>query len=69
MCVHHAFVGFGQSLVLVHLPPFGGSLGLDDDRAAMLVSALGVSNFIGRFIYPALAQVSINILYAKFNYG
>ena len=50
-------MAFGQSIVYVHLPAFGNSIGLDDDRAAILVSAVGISNFLGRFVFASVAQV------------
>ena len=55
-------MGFGQSIVFVHLPAFGNSIGLDDDKAALLVSAVGISNFVARFVYAAIAQVGSTAL-------
>ena len=44
-------------MVLVHLPAYGGTLGFSEDASAMLLSTLGISNFVGRFTYGATNQI------------
>ena len=47
----------GVSMVLVHLPAYGGTLGFSEDASAMLLSTMGISNFVGRFAYGATNQI------------
>ena len=51
------FVSIGMSMVLVHLPAYGGTLGFSDDSSAMLLSTMGISNFVGRLAYGATNQI------------
>ena len=57
LLIQIVFVSIGMSMVLVHLPAYGGTLGFSDDASAMLLSTMGISNFVGRFAYGSSNQI------------
>ena len=50
-------VMFSTVVVYVHFGAYAISVGYDDTTAATLFSTMGISNFIGRFIYGGLGHV------------
>ena len=57
LLIQIVFVSIGVSMVLVHLPAYGGTLGFSDDSSAMLLSTMGISNFVGRLVYGVINQL------------
>ena len=54
---------FGQSLILTHIIAYGESVSLPANKAAALISGMGLSNIAGRILLGALASIkSINLI-------
>lgn len=50
-------VMFSIVVVYVHFGAYAVSIGYDDTTAATLFSTMGISNFVGRFMYGGLGHV------------
>ncbi|KAK3577995.1 hypothetical protein CHS0354_013659 [Potamilus streckersoni] len=48
----------GISAIYIHISAFAEDIGIDEDRSALLISAMGVSNLIGRLLYGILGHYS-----------
>lgn len=48
---------FALSIVYVHLPAFAELRDISKDSAAMLISAIGIANLVGRILFGFLAKV------------
>ena len=57
LCVNNIFATFGLAVVYVHLASYAISLGFRENEAALLFSAMGISNFIGRVVYGFLGHL------------
>lgn len=57
LSVNNVLATFGMSVIYIHFSAFASSIGYSDDAGAMLISCIGVSNFLGRVLYGALAMV------------
>lgn len=56
LCINNLLFCVALSITYVHLPAYANSVGHTEHRAAMLVSATGIANCIGRLAYGLLAH-------------
>jgi len=56
LCVNILLFCCGISTVYVHLVAYAEKCGFGNDYSAMLISGLGVSNLVGRFLFGAIAH-------------
>ena len=56
--LNSVLVMFSTVLVYVHFGAYAMSIGYDDTTAATLFSTMGISNFIGRFVFGGLGHVN-----------
>ena len=57
LCLNNFFLLFGISIVYVHLTAYSETKGVGKDSAAMLISAVGISNFFGRPAFGFLGKL------------
>ncbi|XP_064615784.1 monocarboxylate transporter 9-like [Liolophura sinensis] len=48
MCLNNILVCMGLATIYIHLPAYGESLGIDGNKSAMLMSAVGLANLLAR---------------------
>ena len=58
LCFNSLFNCIGLSVVYVHMAAYAEALGVDPDRGALLFTTIGIANFLGRFLYTGLVQLS-----------
>ena len=66
LCFNNFLWCCGISVLYLHLTALAESEGIDSDRSAYLLSALGIANLIGRFAYGFIAhhpKINIIVLY------
>ena len=56
-CLNNFLVIFGMSIVYVHLTAYCMTKDVDKDTAAMLISVLGISNFVGQWSFGLLGKL------------
>ena len=67
LCFNNFLWCCGISVLYLHLTALAESQGIDSDRSAYLLSALGIANLTGRFSYGFIAhhpRVNIIVLYS-----
>ena len=67
LCFNNLLWCCGISVLYLHLTALAESQGIDSDRSAYLLSALGIANLAGRFSYGFIAhhpRVNIIVLYS-----
>ena len=57
LCLNKFFFMFGLSIVYVHLTAYSRTRKMDEDATSMLVSVVGVSNFVGRPCFGLFANI------------
>ncbi|KAL3846511.1 hypothetical protein ACJMK2_017491 [Sinanodonta woodiana] len=46
----------GISAIYIHISAYAEGIGIDEDRSALLISAMGVSNLLGRLLYGVVGH-------------
>ena len=62
LCLNNFFLLFGLSIVYVHLAAYSTTKDIDADSSAMLISVVGIANFIGRPSFGLFAKLSCSSL-------
>ena len=57
LSLNNVFVTFGMSIIYVHFSAYAASVGHSDDAGALLISAIGISNFLGRLGFGGCAML------------
>ncbi|XP_064615456.1 monocarboxylate transporter 12-like [Liolophura sinensis] len=66
LCVNNVLVCFGLSVVYIHLAAYSESKGTDPERSSLLMSAIGISNLVGRVVFGSLGQfrrLDVSVMY------
>lgn len=58
LCLSNFGLCFGISVVYIHLAAYSTSKGADNDKSALLFTAMGISNFIGRLLLGFISQLN-----------
>lgn len=48
MCFNNVLICIGLAIIYIHLPAYGESIGIDGNKSAMLMSAVGLANLLAR---------------------
>lgn len=67
LCVNNVLVCFGLSVVYIHSAAYSESKGTDPERSSLLMSAIGISNLVGRVVFGSLGQIrrlDVTVMYA-----
>ncbi len=56
-CLNQTLLTFGLSIVYVHLASYAMSIGYSENEGTLLISAMGLSNFLGRIVFGLIGQL------------